>query len=143
MIGGRTARRLAASVATIAATVGAARAANPPWTDASVGAFLTRSRGTAVDRLAGAVTDAGSVYGLGAAATALLLAGHPLAAGRVLVAGGSAWTAAQGAKTLFDRRRPYELGIAERLVRVADAALGRTQGGLGQVDVVPADPEDL
>ena len=53
-----TARRLAASVATIAATVGAARAANPPWTDASVGAFLTRSRGTAVDRLAGAVTDA-------------------------------------------------------------------------------------
>ncbi|MEE4538229.1 MAG: TRAP transporter large permease [Erythrobacter sp.] len=29
----------------------------------------------------------------------------------------------------------YRAGIAERLVRVADAALGRTRGGLGQVDV--------
>lgn len=29
----------------------------------------------------------------------------------------------------------YRAGIAERLVRVADAALGRARGGLGQVDV--------
>ncbi|WP_031554494.1 TRAP transporter large permease [Parvularcula oceani] len=29
----------------------------------------------------------------------------------------------------------YRAGIAERLVRLADAGLGRTQGGLGQVDV--------
>lgn len=29
----------------------------------------------------------------------------------------------------------YRTGIAERLVRVADAALGRVRGGLGQVDV--------
>lgn len=29
----------------------------------------------------------------------------------------------------------YRAGIAERLVRVADAALGRTRGGLGQVNV--------
>ena len=29
----------------------------------------------------------------------------------------------------------YRAGIAEKLVRVADAALGRARGGLGQVDV--------
>ena len=29
----------------------------------------------------------------------------------------------------------HRAGIAERLIRVADAALGRTRGGLGQVDV--------
>lgn len=109
-------RRRVAAFGIVAGTALAARAADPPGLDARLGAALSRSRGRRVDRLAGAVTDAGSLYGLAGTAAVLAVARRPRPAMRVAVAGAAAWVVAQGAKELVRRQRPYELGIAERLV---------------------------
>lgn len=109
-------RRRAVALGIVAATAVVARAADPPGIDARLGAALSRSRGRLADRVSGAVTDAGSLYGLVGTATVLLAAGRRRTAARVGVAGGAAWVVSQGAKELVRRSRPYELGIAERLV---------------------------
>lgn len=84
--------------------------------DRSVTARLARARGPATDRLVGAVTDVGSVYGAAGTAVALALSGRRRLAAEVAAATGLAWVAAQAAKPLLPRRRPYELGTATRLV---------------------------
>lgn len=109
-------RRRVAAVGIVAGTALAARAADPPGLDARLGAALSRARGRRIDRLAGAVTDAGSLYGLAGTAAVLAGARRPRPAARVAVAGSAAWIVAQSAKELVRRQRPYELGIAERLV---------------------------
>lgn len=109
-------RRRAVAAGIIGATAAAASAANPPGLDSRLGAALSRSRGRLIDRVGGAITDAGSVYGLVGTTLVLVGTGRLRAAARVGVAGGAAWVIAQGAKELVRRQRPYELGIAERLV---------------------------
>lgn len=109
-------RRRAVAVGIVAASVVAARAAEPTGWDRRVAAALSRSRGRLADRVSGAVTDAGSVYGLVGTTAVILAAGRRRTAARVGTAGAVAWVVAQGAKELVRRQRPYELGIAERLV---------------------------
>jgi membrane-associated phospholipid phosphatase len=84
--------------------------------DQRVGRVLATPRGSAVDRLVGATTDLGSVYGLAGAAGALALAGHRRRAVELMAAGLTAWTVAQTAKPLANRPRPYQAALAERLV---------------------------
>ena len=69
-----------------------------------------------LDRVSGAVTDAGSLYGLAATTAVLAASGRRRPAARAAIAGCVAWAVAQWAKNLLDRERPYELGIADRLV---------------------------
>lgn len=75
-------------------------------------------RRPAADPLVGVATDLGSVYGLTGTALALALTGRRQAAADVFVAGSVAWVAAQGAKPLANRPRPYDAGEAERLVAI-------------------------
>lgn len=112
-------RRLARRVATvgvIVSTVAAARSAAPPTVDQRLTATLARSRGSAVDRAVGALTDIGSVYGLVGCSATLALAGEVRLGLRTAITGSVAWVAAQLTKDLVDRERPYELGAAELLI---------------------------
>lgn len=68
------------------------------------------------DLVVGASTDLGSVYALGGIGTVLAATGRRAPAFDVALAGGIAWTAAQAAKPLLARRRPYDLGDTKRLV---------------------------
>jgi len=85
--------------------------------DDRIGARIVKDRRPELDVAMPIVTDLGSVYALGGAAAVLALGGGRRSAGRLLVAGGLAWAAAQGLKPLYRRQRPYELGSAEKLVR--------------------------
>jgi membrane-associated phospholipid phosphatase len=84
--------------------------------DQRVGRALSTPRGAAVDRLVGATTDLGSVYGLAGTAATLAIAGHRRRAVELASAGLAAWTVAQAAKPLANRPRPYQAALAERLV---------------------------
>lgn len=84
--------------------------------DAPAHRVLTGHHGPVADRVLGSATDLGSVYALAGVATALVGRGHRVPAGEVLLAGGGAWVAAQAAKPLLDRPRPYELASAARVV---------------------------
>lgn len=85
--------------------------------DHRIGARIVKERRPELDVVMPVLTDLGSVYALGGTAAALALGGARRTAGRVLVAGGLAWIAAQGMKPLYRRERPYQLGTAEKLVR--------------------------
>lgn len=108
--------RVAGALAVAAGSAALSRHEEPTPGDRRLGESLSRPRGHVVDRLAGAVTDAGSLFGLGGTVAVLAGAGRVPAAVRTVVAGGTAWGVAQAAKGLLRRARPYELGIAERLV---------------------------
>lgn len=115
----RAARRwlgtsLAAAVV-VASLVGA-RSGRIDALDRRVGAHLVRPRGTTVDRAVGVGTDLGSVYGLAGVCLALAIGGHRERAVELAAAGGLAWCAAQGAKPLVGRARPYQADGATRLV---------------------------
>ncbi|MEX2561713.1 MAG: phosphatase PAP2 family protein [Nitriliruptoraceae bacterium] len=71
-----------------------------------------------VDRVVSAATDLGSLYGLAGVVISLTVSGRHRAAVDVGVSGLAAWGAAQAAKPLLIRQRPYELGTATRLVSV-------------------------
>lgn len=85
--------------------------------DDRISARIVKDRRPELDTLMPIVTDLGSVYALGGAATILALGGARRTAGRLLVAGGLAWGAAQALKPLYRRARPYEGGSVEKLVR--------------------------
>ncbi|QFT78488.1 TRAP transporter large permease [Erythrobacter sp. THAF29] len=73
---------------------------------------------------------------LGAALATFLLIDIPLVvAVQRMAAGISVFTLMAIPFFIFAGELMYRAGIAERLVRVADAALGRVRGGLGLVDV--------
>ncbi|MGB3456717.1 MAG: TRAP transporter large permease subunit, partial [Litorimonas sp.] len=76
-------------------------------------------------------------YSLGAAslATFLLLGLPPVVPFQRMAAGMNVFTLMAIPFFVFAGDLMARTGIAERLVRVAEAALGRTRGGLGQVDV--------
>ena len=64
-----------------------------------------------------AVTDLGSVYAIVGTALSLLVFGRKRSAREVVIAGALAWSAAQAAKPLYGRARPYEAGDVELMVR--------------------------
>jgi membrane-associated phospholipid phosphatase len=80
--------------------------------------LVARPLGAAADRVIAAATDLGSVYGVAGVAAALAATGRRDAALDVAAAGAIAWSAAQAAKPLLQRQRPYELVSAPRLVAV-------------------------
>ena len=110
----RVGSTLAATV--VAATLMGVRGGRLDDLDRRLGARLAAPRGAAVDRLVGVGTDLGSVYGLVGTCVALAATGRREAAIDVAAAGGVAWCAAQAAKPLVGRERPYQAGGAERLV---------------------------
>jgi membrane-associated phospholipid phosphatase len=64
-------------------------------------------RSEAADRVYGAVTEAGSLYAVGAAAGALALLGRRREGGRALAGAVTTWLVLQGVKRLVDRPRPF------------------------------------
>lgn len=86
--------------------------------DAAATRACSRPRGASVDRVVGATTDLGSVYGLAGVATALAVGGRRTTATQVALAGALAWCAAQASKPLLPRERPYEQAGAARLVAI-------------------------
>lgn len=84
--------------------------------DDAVTTTLAHGRGPAADRLVGAVTDVGSIYGAAGTSAALALTGRRALATEVAGAASLAWVGAQAIKPLLPRCRPYETGSAARLV---------------------------
>jgi undecaprenyl-diphosphatase len=70
-----------------------------------------------LDRTMPILTDLGSTYAVGGAAAVLWAFGHRSRARDVAAAGMIAWGAAQGAKRLYRRARPYEMDDIQILVR--------------------------
>lgn len=105
-------------MAAVLGTATAAQRAAPPTVDQRLTVVLARSRGSAFDRAVGAFTDIGSVFGLVGVSGTLVAAGRSRLGVRTAVAGSAAWVVAQVVKDMVDRRRPYELGVAELLVSV-------------------------
>jgi membrane-associated phospholipid phosphatase len=68
------------------------------------------------DAVVRVATDVGSLYGVGVVAGGLTVLGAGARGAAVARAGLAAWTAAQAAKPLLPRTRPYERAEAERLV---------------------------
>lgn len=110
--------RLGAALLAVGSSYLLARSARGQALEARVGAVLLRPHGARVDRVVAAGTDLGSVYGAAGVASALALAGERRLARDVGGAALTAWVAAQAAKPLLGRPRPYELDRAARLVAV-------------------------
>lgn len=85
--------------------------------DAGAQRVVDKTRRPELDAAMPVVTDFGSLYALGGAAVILVLGGARRLAFRMGTAGTLAWIAAQGLKPLYDRSRPYQDGIVEKLVR--------------------------
>lgn len=64
-------------------------------------------RSEAADRVFGAITEAGSLYAVGAAAAALALLGRRREGGRALAGAATTWLALQGIKRVVERPRPF------------------------------------
>lgn len=108
--------RIVASLAAISASYVAVRTQRADAFDDAVAVVLRRPLGPSVDRVVGAATDLGSVYGLTGIAAVLAVTGRRQAAVDVFGAGSVAWIVAQGVKPALDRPRPYMEAGAERLV---------------------------
>jgi undecaprenyl-diphosphatase len=64
-------------------------------------------RSEAADRVFAAITEAGSLYAVGAAAGALAVLGRRREGARALAGAATTWLALQGIKRLVDRPRPF------------------------------------
>jgi undecaprenyl-diphosphatase len=64
-------------------------------------------RSAAADRVFAAITEAGSLYAVGAAAGALAVLGRRREGARALAGAATTWLALQGIKRLVDRPRPF------------------------------------
>ena len=78
--------------------------------------IATRSTET-LDKTLPVLTDLGSTYAVGGAAAVLWAFGKRSLARDVAAAGGITWAAAQGAKLLYRRARPYDVDDIQILVR--------------------------
>lgn len=85
--------------------------------DAGAHRAIGRTRRSELDAAMPVLTDLGSLYAAGGAAAALAIGGARKVASRMALAGGLAWVTAQALKPLYARTRPYEEGIARKLVR--------------------------
>ena len=108
--------RAALDLVTAAAVGVAARDLLRP-VDERARARIASQRRPLLDEWMPVVTDLGSVYGAAGAAAALWLGGKQRLARDVFGAAMLAWGAAQGAKRLFNRTRPYHAGDVDILVR--------------------------
>jgi membrane-associated phospholipid phosphatase len=115
---GRDVALTALAVTSVVGSYLAVRSGRIAALDARVGAVLSRPRGATVDRVVGAVTDLGSVYGAAGMAAALAGAGHRRRAVDVLGGTAIAWAGAQAINPLLGRERPYQSEAAARLVAV-------------------------
>lgn len=116
---GRPPRVAAAGAsAAVAASYLLVRRGHAEVVDRPARAVLARPLGDRADVVLGAVTDLGSVYGLGGLSVTLAATGRRRAAVDVAASGLVAWVAAQAAKPALDRPRPYQLATAPRLVAV-------------------------
>src|SRR5207245_11700637 len=70
-----------------------------------------------LDKTMPVLTDLGSTYAVGGAAAVLWAFGKRSLARDVAAVGGLAWVAAQGAKVLYRRARPYDVDDVQILVR--------------------------
>lgn len=100
----------------VAASLAAVRSRRAQRCDRRAGKALSRPLGRRADGVIGVGTDLGSVYAVIGATSVLAATGRRRAARRVAGAGALAWVAAQAAKPLVDRPRPYEADGATRLV---------------------------
>jgi membrane-associated phospholipid phosphatase len=64
-------------------------------------------RSEGADRVFGAITEAGSLYAVGAAAVALAVLGRRREGGRALAGAATTWLALQGIKRVVARPRPF------------------------------------
>jgi membrane-associated phospholipid phosphatase len=112
---GRPGRTLALASAAVIGSYLAVRSGAGERFDALARRGVARGSPRA-DRVVSIATDLGSVYGLAGVSAALAGSGRPRLGAQVGVAGLVAWTAAQCAKPLLYRQRPYEMGTAARLV---------------------------
>ena len=108
--------RILTAMALVAGSAAAVRTGQAEAVDAQVREQVVALRGPVRDRVVRVATDVGSLYGLLAVAGLLELGGGSRRTRHLLAAGATAWTAAQAAKPLLPRERPYEAGVAERLV---------------------------
>lgn len=105
-----------AALAAVAASYATVKLGKAEVVDAPLRRALRSGGQRAGDLAVGVVTDLGSVYALTGICAVLAARRRVRPALEVAVAGGIAWSAAQAAKPLLDRHRPYELGEARRLV---------------------------
>ena len=92
------------------------RSGRSDYLDAPAATIAHRPRTPRSDRMVGAATEVGSVYGLAGVAVALAVRGRRSTALDVAGSGLAAWTAAQAIKPFLARERPYQLGACARLV---------------------------
>jgi membrane-associated phospholipid phosphatase len=85
--------------------------------DEKARAIVAGRRSEFLDQTLPVVTDLGSMYAAGGAATALWFSGNRKLARDVLGSAALAWGIAQGAKRIFRRPRPYDAGDVQLLVR--------------------------
>lgn len=107
---------LTGALTAIATSYVAVRLGRAELVDAPVRRTLRGGGRPVVDRAVGTLTDLGSVYALGGICAVLVARRQVRPALDVALAGGIAWSAAQAAKPLLDRHRPYDRGEAPRLV---------------------------
>lgn len=100
-----------------AAVIGAATRGQPRAVEERVRARIATTRRDDLDRVMPVLTDLGSMYAAAGIAVGLWAHGRRRLAADVVGAATLAWVTAQGAKKLFERRRPYHVGPVEMLVR--------------------------
>lgn len=110
------ARGLLAAALAVAASHGLLRSRRAVRLDRALGAAIARPLGHVADTVVAAATDLGSLYGAAGLAAVLRVAGRRRAAADVAGAALVAWTAAQAAKPVARRPRPYQVDGAPRLV---------------------------
>jgi len=85
--------------------------------DEKARSIIAGRRSEFLDQTLPVVTDLGSMYAAGGAATALWLSGNRRLSRDVIGSAALAWGIAQGAKRIFRRPRPYDAGDVQLLVR--------------------------
>src|SRR6266568_1612565 len=93
------------------------RAAREPNADEEARKMIAGRSTETLDKTLPVLTDLGSTYAVGGAAVVLWAFGKRSLARDVAAAGGMAWAAAQGAKLLYRRARPYDVDDIQILVR--------------------------
>jgi membrane-associated phospholipid phosphatase len=111
-------RRALAAAGLVALSYAAVHTGRSERLDRQAAKALAYPLGHRVDVLVAAGTDLGSVYGVAGVASVLAATGRRRAAADVVGVGAIAWTAAQAAKPLVGRERPYLVEGADRLVAV-------------------------
>ena len=99
--------------------LGAMKGEDGPDVDRELFAVVNRDHGPEVDRALAAITELGSFYAAGAAASVLVAAGRRRAALRALGAAGATWLALQGIKRVVVRPRPSDADSAGTRLLIA------------------------